>query len=247
MKIVAHWRALLGAAATVLGVAAATLAGATPASATPSGGLPGIDVSHYQGSINWTSVKNAGKQFAYIKATEGTSTIDAQFGNNYPNAYYAGLIRGAYHFARFSSSTGAAQADYFWAHGGKWSADGKTLPGMLDLEASCSGYSHASIVSWISSFVNEYHAKTGRWAVLYTSPSWWSTCTGGSSAFAANDPLYVAHYTSAGSPTIPGGFSFYTFWQWSSSGSVSGISGAVDLDVFNGSAARLLALANNTA
>lgn len=246
MKFVAHWRPLLAAAATVLGVAAASLAGTAPAAATPSGGLAGIDVSHYQGSVNWTSVKSAGKQFAYIKATQGTTVIDAEFNANYPAAYNAGLVRGAYHYATFGSTTGAAQADYFVAHGGAWSADGKTLPGMLDLEASCSGYSTSSIVSWISSFVNEYHAKTTRWAVLYSSPSWWNTCTGGSSAFAANDPFYVAHYTSASSPTLPTGFGVYTFWQWSDTGSVSGISGAVDLDVFNGSAARLTALANNT-
>jgi GH25 family lysozyme M1 (1,4-beta-N-acetylmuramidase) len=202
-------------------------------------GVPGIDVSHYQGSINWTSVKNAGVQWAYIKATESTTYKDPTFNANYVNAYNAGLIRGAYHFARPADSSGAAQATYFATHGGGWSADNHTLPGMLDLEASCAS------VSWIRDFYNTYKARTGRDIVIYTSASWWNNCTGGSNAFAALTPLDVASW-GASTPTMPRGFSVYTMWQYTDKGSVSGISGAVDRDTFNGSSARLLALANNT-
>jgi GH25 family lysozyme M1 (1,4-beta-N-acetylmuramidase) len=63
---------------------------------------------------------------------------------------------------------------------------------------------------------------------------------------ATRSPLNVAHWTSASSPTIPNGFPYWTIWQYTDSGSVSGISGAVDRDRFNGSSSRLLALANNT-
>src|SRR4051812_21414328 len=208
-------------------------------------GLPGLDVSHWQGTINWTTVKNQGAQFAYIKATEGTSYRDPQFSANYTNAYYAGLIRGAYHFAQPASSTGAAQADYFAAHGGGWSRDNQTLPGMLDIEynpngSTCYGLSQASMRSWITSFLNEYHAKTGRWATIYTTTDWWKTCTGNTSAYAGNDPLAIARYSSTVG-TLPAGWGFYTFWQWADSGTFPG-----DQDVFNGSAARLTALANNT-
>ena len=113
-------------------------------------GLRGLDVSHWQGTINWTTVKNQGAQFAYIKATEGTSYRDPKFSANYTNAYYAGLVRGAYHFAQPASSSGAAQADYFAAHGGGWSRDNQTLPGMLDIEynpngSTCYGLSQASM------------------------------------------------------------------------------------------------------
>lgn len=85
-------RRLTAAALTVLATAAAGLvATATPAAAAT---VPGIDVSRYQGTINWTSVRNAGIQFAFIKATEGTSYKDPNFNTNYVNAYNAGVIRG---------------------------------------------------------------------------------------------------------------------------------------------------------
>jgi len=209
-------------------------------------GPAGIDVSHYQGSINWTSVKAAGISFAYIKATEGTTYTDPDFSANYLTAYNAKVIRGAYHFAQPGSSSGAAQATYFAAHGGAWSADNLTLPGMLDLEGGCYGLSTSAMDSWILDFYNTYEAKTGRDVVIYTSPSWWDTCTGDWSGMSARSPLFIADWTTAASPTIPAGFPYATLWQYSDSGSVSGISGAVDRDKFNGTAARLLALANNT-
>jgi GH25 family lysozyme M1 (1,4-beta-N-acetylmuramidase) len=206
----------------------------------------GIDVSHYQGSINWSSVKAAGIQFAYIKATESTTYTDPNFSANYLGAYNAKVIRGAYHFAHPDLSSGAAQATYFASHGGAWSADNLTLPGMLDLEGGCYGKTTAAMQSWILDFYTTYKAKTSRDVVIYTSPSWWNTCTGGWSGMSAKSPLNVAHWTTAASPTIPSGFPYWTFWQYSDSGSVSGVSGAVDRDRFSASSARLLALANNT-
>jgi GH25 family lysozyme M1 (1,4-beta-N-acetylmuramidase) len=204
----------------------------------------GIDVSHYQGTINWTSVHNAGIQFAYIKATEGTGTIDAQFGANYTNAYYAGVIRGAYHFAHPDLSSGATQANFLLAHGGKWSGDGKTLPAMLDLEGGCYGKTAAGMVSWISDFVNTYKAGAGRYPSIYTTTSWWNTCTGNSGAFNTKDALFIARWSSTVG-TLPN-WPTWTFWQYTDAGSVSGISGAVDRDQFNGTYARLQAYATCT-
>ncbi|WP_255946686.1 GH25 family lysozyme [Streptomyces odontomachi] len=207
---------------------------------------PGIDVSHYQGSINWSSVKAAGIQFAYIKATEGTTYKDPTFSANYLNAYNAKVIRGAYHYAQPGSSSGASQATYFAGNGGAWSADSLTLPGMLDLEGGCYGLSTSAMQSWILDFYNTYKAKTGRDVTIYTSASWWNSCTGGWSGMSARSPLVAASWTSAADPTIPNGFPFATIWQYTDAGSVSGISGAVDRDRFNGDSSRLLALANNT-
>jgi GH25 family lysozyme M1 (1,4-beta-N-acetylmuramidase) len=220
----------------------------TAAAVTPNAtwSPAGIDVSHYQGTINWSSVKAAGISFAYIKATEGTTYTDPLFSANYLHAYNAKVIRGAYHFAQPGSSSGATQAAYFASHGGAWSADNLTLPGMVDLEGGCYGLSTASMRSWILSFYNEYKAKTTRDVVIYTSPSWWNTCTGGWSGMSALSPLFVANWTTAANPTIPAGFPYATIWQYTDAGSVSGISGAVDRDRFNGGSARLLALANNT-
>ncbi|AJE81215.1 Lysozyme [Streptomyces albus] len=207
----------------------------------------GIDVSHYQGGINWASVRGAGIEFAWIKATEGTTYKDPQFSANYTGAYNAKVIRGAYHFARPDSSSGAAQANFFASNGGAWSRDNLTLPGVLDIEGSCYGKTPAAMQSWILDFYNTYKAKTGRDVVIYTSPSWWNSCTGGWSGMAAKSPLWTAHWTSAGSPSIPNGFSSWTVWQYTSTGSVAGVSGNVDRDRFNGDRSRLLALANNTA
>lgn len=212
--------------------------------------VEGIDVSHWQGSINWTAVRSAGIQFAYMKATEGTSFRDASFNTNYPRAYYAGVIRGAYHFALPNRSSGATQADFFASHGGAWSADNRTLPGALDIEynpygSTCYGLSQTSMVNWIRDFINRYHARTTRWATIYSTTNWWSTCTGNFGGFASNNPLWLARYASTAG-TLPRGFPFYTIWQYTSTGRVSGVSGYVDRDHFNGTRARLLALANNT-
>ncbi|GAA0357150.1 lysozyme [Actinoallomurus spadix] len=209
-------------------------------------GLPGLDVSSHQGNVGWSTVKSNGARFAYVKATEGTSYQNPYFSQQYVGSYNVGLIRGAYHFATPNTSSGAAQADYFAAHGGGWSRDNQTLPGALDIEynpygATCYGLSQSSMKSWIHAFINEYHAKTGRWAVIYTTLDWWKSCTGNNDAtFASNSPLWIAKYsTSAG--TLPYGWSFYTFWQYADSGTFPG-----DQDTFNGDSTRLLALANNT-
>ncbi len=205
---------------------------------------PGFDVSHYQGAINWGSAYSAGGRFVYMKATEGTTFRDPNFSANYTGSYNAGFIRGSYHFAEPNTSSGAAQADYFVAHGGGWSKDGKTLPPMLDIEygssSECWGLSQSSMVSWISSFVNEVHAKTTRWPTIYSTTDWWTTCTGNSSAFSSNDPLFIARYSSSVG-TLPAGWGFYTFWQYADSGTFPG-----DQDKFNGPMTGLQNLANNT-
>ncbi|MFD5729930.1 GH25 family lysozyme [Streptomyces sp. NPDC058368] len=217
--------------------------------AQPDAGLKanpeGIDVSSWQGGINWSSVRGAGIEFAWMKATEGLTYKDPTFSANYLNAYNAGVIRGAYHYARPDVSGGAAQADFFASNGGAWSRDNLTLPGVLDIEGTCYGYSQASMQQWILDFYNQYKARTGRDVVIYTSPSWWNTCTGGWSGMSARSPLWVANWTT-GTPSIPSGFPFYTVWQYTSTGSVSGVSGNVDRDRFGGDRSRLLALANNT-
>ena len=219
--------------------AAATASVVTPL-AVPQ--LPGIDVSSYQGNINWATVAPH-IDFSYTKATEGTYYTNPDFANQYNGPYDNGVIRGSYQFAIPNNSTGSAQADYFIAHGGGWSADGKTLPGALDIEynpygAECYGLSQASMVSWVHSFVNEYAAKEHAYPVIYTTTDWWTSCTGNSAAFASEDPLWVANYTASGGGTLPAGWGYYTFWQYADSGSQPG-----DQDVFNGASAQLQTLA----
>ncbi len=161
----------------------------------------GIDVSSWQGGINWSSVRGAGIEFAWMKATEGLTYKDPTFSANYLNAYNAGVIRGAYHYARPDVSGGAAQADFFASNGGAWSPrQPHAPPGVLDIEGTCYGYSQAGMRQWVLDFYNKYKARTGRDVVIYTSPSWWNTCTGGWNGMSALSPLWVAHWTSAAAP-----------------------------------------------
>ncbi|RPA75196.1 glycoside hydrolase [Ascobolus immersus RN42] len=199
--------------------------------------VPGFDISHYQSTVNYQGAYNSGARFVIIKATEGTTYKDPKFSTHYTGATNAGLIRGGYHFARPASSTGAVQAQYFVSNGGGWSADGITLPGMLDLEGDCAGLSQSGMVSWVTSFVNKYKSLTGRYPMIYTTNSWWNTCTGNSQAFSANCPLVIARYNSVVG-TIPGGWPYYTIWQFNDAYAYGG-----DSDTFNGSITQLKKLA----
>ncbi|MGH3729833.1 MAG: GH25 family lysozyme [Micromonosporaceae bacterium] len=223
----------------------ATVGGLNVPHAEAASKVPGVDVSHHQGAIDWSALRGAGIRFAYLKATESTTFTDPRFGENYRNSHRAGVIRGAYHFARPAASSGEAQADYFVRHGGAWSADGMTLPGALDLEAGCHGLSHSAMRNWIHGFMKRYHEHTGRWAAIYTTTSWWTTCTGGFTGFGSRHPMWLARWNSSPGP-MPAGWSTYSFWQYTDSGSLPGVSGNVDRNQFNGSYERLQVLARGS-
>ncbi|GAA1905914.1 GH25 family lysozyme [Lapillicoccus jejuensis] len=223
------------AARRTTGSAAAT---STAAPATTTSTTPGIDVSGYQGSYDWASSWSAGKKFAYVKATEGTSYTNPSFSQQYSGSYDVGMFHGAYHFARPDVSSGATQASYFVGHGGGWSADGRTLPGALDIEynpygATCYGLSQSSMTSWINAFRTQYHSLTGVYPVIYSTYDWWSTCTGNTSSTSSTSPFWIARYSSTPG-TLPAGYGYYTFWQYSDS--------PVDQDYFNGTTTQLRTL-----
>ena len=214
------------------------------ATTTSLSDVRGMDVASYQGNVDWGLAALEGGKFAYVKATEGTYYNNPYFAQQYNGSYNAGMIRGAYAFAVPSYSSGRTQAAYFVGSGGGWSPDGRTLPGMLDIEYNpygpeCYGLSQPAMVGWIADFVNTYHALTGRWAAIYSTYKWWNDCTGNSPAFANNDPLDIANYASNAGP-LPAGWPYYTFWQYADSGTYPG-----DQDVFNGSQANLVTLARN--
>ncbi|KAF2123212.1 putative N,O-diacetyl muramidase [Lophiotrema nucula] len=203
--------------------------------------VSGFDISHYQGTVNFAGAYSSGARFVIIKATEGNTYKDPKFSDNYVGATKAGFIRGAYHFARPDGASGSAQAQYFAANGGGWSKDGITLPGMLDIEygptSTCYGLSATAMVNWITDFVNEYHAITTRYPLIYTTNDWWTTCTGNSKKFSSNSPLVLARYGSSVG-TIPGGWPYQTIWQFADSYAYGG-----DSDTFNGDLAGLKKLA----
>nr|QNJ46219.1 GH25 muramidase [Aspergillus sp.] len=201
--------------------------------------VQGFDVSNYQPNVDFSAAKSAGAEFVIIKATEGTDYKDTYFNSHYTGATNAGLIRGGYHFARPDKSSGTAQAEYFLAHGGGWSKDGRTLPGMLDIEynpygATCYGLSHSAMVSWVNEFLNEYHSKTGVYPLLYTTADWWNQCTGNAHGFGNKSPLVLASYSSESPRTVPGDWQTWTIWQNADKYKYGG-----DSDIFNGDLTQL--------
>jgi len=228
----------VGLLAAVLAVAA--LAAAAHAHAATY--AAGIDVSHYQGSINWAQVAGTQTTFVYAKATEGTTLVDATYPINRPGAEGVGLRLGAYHFARPGGSGDAAiianaiaQADFFLAVAQPQPGE---LPPALDLETN-GGLEPADLVTWTTAWLDEIAARTGIGAAVYTSPNFWKNSLADSGVVAlGGHPLWIAHWTSAAAPTVPAGNwngKSWTFWQWSDNSHVAGIPTAVDGDRFHGS------------
>ncbi len=128
------------------------------------------------------------------------------------------------------------QARFFVRNGGGWTADGRTLPGALDLEknpsgAACYGLSTRAMVGWIRDFTTEYRRLTGRDAVIYVQAGWWRECTGGNQSFAAANPLWLYDHDGPLGP-LPPGWERATAWQY-------GVRESMDRNVFLGSEADL--------
>jgi len=201
--------------------------------------VAGIDVSVYQGSINWASVHAAGKRFAYIRYSDGTGHLDPNFNANWRNAKAAGMTVGAYQFFRASENP-TTQADLVInavsALGGLGTPN---LPIAIDVETN-DGQTDATVNSRVNTWLARVLARTGRTRpMLYTSPGIWSGL--GSPSPDPLPYLWDAHW-GATCPTVPSPWGRLRFWQYSDTGAVSGISGAVDLDLYNGSLAEMQAL-----
>ncbi len=192
----------------------------------------GVDASHWQGTINWTQVAGAGKTFVFLKATEGATYADPTYVGNRSGARAAGIKVGAYHFARPDATPGDAVAEAQWFLS-KVSFASDDLRPVLDIEVN-GGLSVSALQQWVRDWLDEVYRQTGRRATIYTSPSFWSSSMGNSQAIAlaGYTTLWIANW-GVSSPTVPAnnwaGFG-WSFWQYSSTGSVSGISGNVDLD-----------------
>lgn len=207
---------------------------------TPTPFLPiteGIDVSHWQGTIDWNQVAASGKRFAFMKASEGTTLVDDTYAGNRAQAKALGLYVGAYHFARPGRNVGdaIAEADYFLAMSQLVAGD--LLP-VLDLEVT-GGLTPVELQEWVKSYLGRIYERTGARGVIYTSPTFWRNNMADTNWFAINGyrTLWIAHWISGPAPTVPGGNwggTGWTFWQYTSSGSVPGITGRVDLNRYNG-------------
>jgi GH25 family lysozyme M1 (1,4-beta-N-acetylmuramidase) len=235
-------RRRLASAAVALALAV-TLAGAGAPAHAAAAYLEGVDVSHYNGTIDWQKAKDAGISFAYIKATESVSYgYTSYYVDNRAAANSAGVVVGAYHFARPSGSTaaqisadGKAEADYFINVASP--RPGDLLPA-LDLEDRHDGLTVAQRQAWVWAFLNEVVARIHERPVIYSGYSFWQNYMGDTTQYAdAGFKLLWAPNWYVSSPKIPamnwGGYG-WTFWQYTDKGSVPGISGGVDRDKYKG-------------
>ena len=163
--------------------------------------------------------------------------MDPTYPTNRAQAKSNGIRIGAYHFAQPSTAAGnaTAQADHFIDTANP--ASGELLP-VLDLERT-GGLTDPQLIAWVQEFLGRVYQRLGVRAVIYCSPNFWRTYMSDTTWFAQNgyQVLWIAHWTTATTPSLPAGGwggSVWTFWQYTSSGFVSGISGRVDLDRFNG-------------
>jgi len=225
----------------------------------------GIDISHYQGTINWGQVAAdpKGIKFAFMKATEDTNYTDPTFNTNLAGAKAAGIYAAPYHFCRLDTGSSdpvgdaAAEANYFLSKIKSKYQSGTYLPPMSDLESWPSGLTTAALktltTAWEKSFSDTIYNALGVRPLLYTSQS---KATSLFSSTNTTDPLVVAawHTSMFSSPPANSAvspWSAWAFWQWSndtttypSNGAINGFAAGirVDRDVFQGTVAQIQAM-----
>jgi lysozyme len=199
--------------------------------------LPGIDVSNWQGEIDWHTVAKSGVRFAYIKATEGATYQDPRFGTNRAGATEAGIAAGAYHYLRTTSTIPDQVQNFVNIVHALLPGD---LPPALDIEdpKQWSGKTRTEIAAFALSWLDGIEEHLGTTPIIYLSPSFAESFLDPASAQLAAYPLWVAHWN-AEQPRIPEPWQRAQFWQHSSTGRVPGIHEKVDLDWFTGEDADL--------
>lgn len=205
-----------------------------------NGKANGIDVSMFQGEINWGLVAGDGYEFAMIRASgpnadRSAMIADPRFIQNYIGAGEAGLLRGAYHGLHPDY---AGQARLFVDTVGDRTLE---LGYYSDIENRA--LTDAKCNLHLEAVDRNISAKLGitpgRHARVYTSPGFMS---GRDTSWATGRGLWIAHWAAEDKIYVPEPWDKWEFWQYTSDGSVSGISGRVDLDQYNGSVEMLRAL-----
>ncbi len=215
----------------IAGVGVVVTAG--PAGAAPA--IHGIDVSGWQGTVDWGAVRRSGRLFAFAKATEGATSVDSTYAGNRLGMAGAGFaLRGFYHFARPDRNTAAAEAAHFLR------TVGPLGPGevpVLDLEVAPG----AGVGDWAAEWLGLVAQGTGRTPVLYSYQSYlYSIPTSRLTQY----PLWVAAWGAddgsvPATPPRTDRWSRWTWWQYTSNTTVPGVVGRVDDSIFAGTAAEL--------
>jgi lysozyme len=227
-------------------------AGCLATSQARAGQLFGIDVSDYQGTINWSSVYGSGVRWAFAKATEGYDFSEqSHYHTNMTSGKAAGLKMGAYHFSHPKANTPAQEASYFWNFASaNITADGKSLDSMVDFERYSGTLNGESYTSFFNDWSSDVKGKTSVFnrPVLYS-----SACSGMCDlTTACSLSSWIADYNgeglSTGNPWTscdscnyvdPNTRNDWTYWQCSSTLRISGVS-ECDCDAYAGTSAAEL-------
>ncbi|MCM3041728.1 glycoside hydrolase family 25 protein [Paenibacillus motobuensis] len=211
--------------------------------ARKQGNAQGIDVSHWNGVINWPKVAASGISFAFIKATQ--NSVDKRFIENVKGAKAAGLLIGAYHYLdeRVTTVDAAKAAAKMFYNAIQYAGVKFDLPPVLDYESKSSGLSAAGTTAVAKAFLEEIKRLTGVRPILYTYPAFIGNFSG-----LSQYPLWIARYSTQ-TPADVSGWKRWEFWQYSDgqaggtlpngSRKVNGINGQVDLNEFDGTEADL--------
>jgi len=194
--------------------------------------IHGIDVSKFQGDIDWNAVANSGVKFAWIKATEGGDHADARFQANWSGAKAAGVARGAYHFVYWCRPPMEEMA--FFEQNAPVEQD--ALPPVLDVEATPTSrtcHKHLTqqgAVADMRVMLQEMERHYGKRPIIYTTVDFYEAIL--SDGALTDYPIWVR--STKHHPAVRYGSRAWAFWQYQSDGQTPGINGNVDRDVFYG-------------
>ncbi|MVN78341.1 hypothetical protein GO988_18580 [Hymenobacter sp. HMF4947] len=191
----------------------------------------GIDVSAYQGRIDWAEVARHRVRFAFIKASEGITLRDPRFARNWRGARAAGILSGAYHYFQ-PNRDGGEQAALFISTVPLRSGD---LPPVLDVEAP-KFHDVAELRREVRQWLEQVEAHYQVRPILYSNYAFYRHYLAG---HFDDYPLWLAHYE-VDRPALPA--ERWIIWQHSDEAYVPGIRGTVDFNVFQGNYAALQAL-----
>ncbi|RPK53961.1 MULTISPECIES: GH25 family lysozyme [unclassified Streptomyces] len=209
-------------------------------------GVKGFDTSHHNSHpIQWSAAARAGYSFVFQKATQGTGYRDPQFAGDFAGASRAGLMAAPYHF--YDTGSGAAQADHFIRTARAAGYDGKRpgqLPPVVDLE-KIRGRCPAGVNNTqIAAFLARARQAFGVNPIVYTSKDFADTCLRGNTGALANSPLWQPRYGSGTREPAPVGGRYWSIWQYTENGTVPGLRGKADINVYKGTLTQLRALAH---
>lgn len=198
----------------------------------------GIDVSHYQGRINWDSVQNSKHafplHFVFVRATAGKNGKDSAFKTNWRESKERGFVRGAYHYYRPDENS-IEQAEYFIKTVKLAKGD---LPPVLDIEQIPEGQSMERLKLGLSRWLNTVEEHYGVRPIIYSGESYYTDFL--KEEFADYD-MWIANYSFFADEIKPD----WLFWQFTDKGTITGIEGGVDVNIFNGDIAGLKAMLIN--